>query len=102
MSGFDENPFGEPTVDNPFAVRINNFVAKYNSQNAPGACVENGFWFNSNHSALCTEREISLSHRFYVRVRIWLPNLLLENVDAPQISDCSGILITPRSHTAKF
>lgn len=20
MSGFDENPFGEPTVDNPFAV----------------------------------------------------------------------------------
>ena len=21
MSGFDDNPFGEPTVDNPFAVR---------------------------------------------------------------------------------
>lgn len=20
MSGFDENPFGEPTIDNPFAV----------------------------------------------------------------------------------
>lgn len=24
MSGFEENPFGEPTVDNPFAVSPNN------------------------------------------------------------------------------
>lgn len=23
MSGFDENPFGEPTIDNPFAVSKN-------------------------------------------------------------------------------
>lgn len=22
MSGYDENPFGEPMVDNPFAVRL--------------------------------------------------------------------------------
>jgi hypothetical protein len=22
MPGFDENPFGEPTIDNPFAVRL--------------------------------------------------------------------------------
>lgn len=22
MSGFDDNPFGEPTIDNPFAVSI--------------------------------------------------------------------------------
>lgn len=27
MSGFEENPFGEPTIDNPFAV---SFTQKYN------------------------------------------------------------------------
>jgi hypothetical protein len=53
MSGFDENPFGEPTVDNPFAVRTFNFAAKYNTQNAPEGYVESGFWFISTHSVLC-------------------------------------------------
>lgn len=26
MSGFDENPFGEPTTDNPFAVSTNVYL----------------------------------------------------------------------------
>lgn len=26
MSGFEENPFGEPTIDNPFAVSLKKFM----------------------------------------------------------------------------
>lgn len=36
MSGFDENPFGEPTIDNPFAVSI--FLIFY----ASNPCIDIG------------------------------------------------------------
>lgn len=71
MSGFDENPFGEPTVDNPFAVRIFNFVAKYSKQNALAAYVAKGFWFISFFAVLCSRDNFLLVTVLMCEVRIW-------------------------------